>query len=209
MNAQSLNRQTLGSYCWRAFVVAASLSAPHVAFCEPESAGARQTAPAAPMKQDDAAVVNVAGVIELVRGPSMPGACPLLDAQLEQARTHDSEARAAADSARERLVREHLRFTEYPTALLHASLDQEALEGRRDELRAAPGDISEVEDKLIAAGCDASEGSDSRSVRLISVESAIAGGDPMAVVHARLHDPPQTLRGGELVPVQVQVSAPL
>jgi hypothetical protein len=170
MNAQSLNRRTLGRYCWRAIVVAGSLSAPHVAFCEPESTAVRLTAPAAPMKQNDSAVVNVAGVIDLVRGASVPGACPLLDAQLEQIRTHASEARAAADSARARLVREHLRFTEYPAALWHASLDQEALEGRRDELHAARGDISALEDELIAAGCDAGEGSGSQSGPVVAVD---------------------------------------
>jgi hypothetical protein len=107
-----------------AIVVAASML-PHVALSEPASTAARPTR-----------------------------ACELHDARLEQTRREGDEARAAADGARARLVREHLRFTD-PTALLDAALDEEEFAASRAELRAARADMAQAEDQLAAAGCDA------------------------------------------------------
>jgi hypothetical protein len=108
----------------RAILVAASML-PHVALCGPASTGARSR-----------------------------GACELLDARLEQTRREDDEARAAADAARARMVREHLRLTD-PTALLDVAVDEEEFETSRAELRAARADMAQAEDQLAAAGCDA------------------------------------------------------
>jgi hypothetical protein len=125
MSLRSEENLSLGRSCGAIVVVAASMLAPNVGLSEPASTAARPAR-----------------------------ACELHDARLEQTRREDDEARAAADEARARLVREHLRLTD-PTALLDVALDEEEFEATRAELRAARADVAQAEGQPAVAGCDA------------------------------------------------------
>jgi hypothetical protein len=97
-------------------------------------------------------VIGTEGLIERTSS-TMPATCAPNDEHLEQGREQLEAARTAREATRERVIEDHLRLTQEPTATIETAQDQEDLEGARSEVRDAKQDVRRDEAQLATTHC--------------------------------------------------------